>query len=89
LAEEGLAPLPAAVGLVTGGATDVAGLPDRGRLEAGLRADLVLAEPGRPWPVVAAVLRAASEADSASGPASDSASDSEANSGAHSGGDAA
>ncbi|MFJ7072100.1 alpha-D-ribose 1-methylphosphonate 5-triphosphate diphosphatase [Streptomyces sp. NPDC098781] len=58
LAEEGLAPLPEAVGLVTGGAADVAGLRDRGRLEAGLRADLVLAEPGRPWPVVAAVLRA-------------------------------
>ncbi|GAA0914750.1 alpha-D-ribose 1-methylphosphonate 5-triphosphate diphosphatase [Streptomyces rhizosphaericus] len=81
LAEEGLAPLPAAVGLVTGGAADVAGLPDRGRLEAGLRADLVLAEPGRPWPVVAAVLRAASEAGSASDPGT--------NSGARSGGDAA
>ncbi|WP_405594131.1 alpha-D-ribose 1-methylphosphonate 5-triphosphate diphosphatase [Streptomyces sp. NBC_01092] len=60
LAEEGLAPLPETVGLVTGGAADVAGLRDRGRLEEGLRADLVLAEPGRPWPVVAAVLRAAS-----------------------------
>ncbi|MFI1764212.1 alpha-D-ribose 1-methylphosphonate 5-triphosphate diphosphatase [Streptomyces sp. NPDC020800] len=59
LAEEGLAPLPEAVGLVTGGAADVAGLRDRGRLEPGLRADLVLAGPGRPWPVVAAVLRAA------------------------------
>ncbi|GAA2329157.1 hypothetical protein [Streptomyces violaceusniger] len=39
LAEEGLAPLPAAVGLVTGGAAAVAGLPDRGRLEEGLRAN--------------------------------------------------
>ncbi|MFE6176989.1 alpha-D-ribose 1-methylphosphonate 5-triphosphate diphosphatase [Streptomyces sp. NPDC056464] len=65
LAEEGLAPLPEAVGLVTGGAAEVAGLRDRGRLEAGLRADLVLAEPGHPWPVVAAVLRAASGGDAA------------------------
>ncbi|MCF3134408.1 alpha-D-ribose 1-methylphosphonate 5-triphosphate diphosphatase [Streptomyces olivochromogenes] len=63
LAQEGLAPLPEAVGLVTGGAADVAGLRDRGRLEPGLRADLVLAEPGRPWPVVAAVLRAACGGD--------------------------
>lgn len=65
LAEEGLTSLPKAVGLVTGGAADVAGLRDRGRLEAGLRADLVLAEPGRPWPVVAAVLRAASGGEAA------------------------
>ncbi|KUN00109.1 phosphonate metabolism protein PhnM [Streptomyces yokosukanensis] len=65
LAEEGLAPLPDAVGLVTGGAADVAGLTDRGRLAPGLRADLVLAEPGRPWPVVAAVLRAGTGGDAA------------------------
>ncbi|AUA16410.1 alpha-D-ribose 1-methylphosphonate 5-triphosphate diphosphatase [Streptomyces samsunensis] len=65
LAEEGLTTLPAAVGLVTGGAAYVAGLHDRGRLEAGLRADLVLAEPGRPWPVVAAVLRAGSGGEAA------------------------
>lgn len=58
LAEEGLTPLPAAVGLVTAGAAEVAGLPDRGRLAPGQRADLVLVAPGRPWPVVAAVLRA-------------------------------
>ncbi|MBD3002669.1 MULTISPECIES: alpha-D-ribose 1-methylphosphonate 5-triphosphate diphosphatase [unclassified Streptomyces] len=85
LAEEGLAPLPAAVGLVTGGAAAVAGLPDRGRLEAGLRADLVLAEPGRPWPVVAAVLRAGSETNSET----DSETDSGSHSGSHSGGDVA
>ncbi|GHJ36993.1 alpha-D-ribose 1-methylphosphonate 5-triphosphate diphosphatase [Streptomyces sp. TS71-3] len=60
LAEEGLATLPAAIGLVTRGAADVAGLADRGRLAPGQRADLVLASPGRPWPVVAAVLRARS-----------------------------
>ncbi|WP_210583683.1 alpha-D-ribose 1-methylphosphonate 5-triphosphate diphosphatase [Streptomyces sp. GESEQ-35] len=58
LAAEGLTTLPAAVGLVTSGAAEVAGLPDRGRLAPGQRADLVLAAPGRPWPVVAAVLRA-------------------------------
>ncbi|MFJ9031266.1 alpha-D-ribose 1-methylphosphonate 5-triphosphate diphosphatase [Streptomyces sp. NPDC102274] len=60
LAEEGMATLPAAIGLVTAGAADVAGLPDRGRLAPGQRADLVLAAPGRPWPVAAAVLRARS-----------------------------
>ncbi|MFK0153694.1 alpha-D-ribose 1-methylphosphonate 5-triphosphate diphosphatase [Streptomyces sp. NPDC090493] len=57
LAEEGLATLPAAVGLVTAGPAEVADLPDRGSLAPGRRADLVLAAPGRPWPVVAAVLR--------------------------------
>ncbi|WP_190813272.1 alpha-D-ribose 1-methylphosphonate 5-triphosphate diphosphatase [Saccharopolyspora pogona] len=56
LAEDGLATLPAAIGLVTGGAADVAGLADRGRLDPGLRADLVLVEPCRPWARVRAVL---------------------------------
>ncbi|KUL62224.1 hypothetical protein ADL28_13335 [Streptomyces violaceusniger] len=65
LAEDGLASLPEAVGLVTGGAADVAGLPDRDRLAPGLRADLVLADRGRPWPVGAAVLRAAPGGDAA------------------------
>ncbi|WP_462189254.1 MULTISPECIES: alpha-D-ribose 1-methylphosphonate 5-triphosphate diphosphatase [unclassified Frankia] len=56
LAEQGLATLPAAIGLVTAGPAEVAGLPDRGRLEPGLRADLVLVEPRRPWPAVRSVL---------------------------------
>lgn len=56
LAEQGLATLPAAIGLVTAGPAEVAGLPDRGRLEPGLRADFVLVEPRRPWPVVRSVL---------------------------------
>jgi alpha-D-ribose 1-methylphosphonate 5-triphosphate diphosphatase PhnM len=34
------------------------GTRDRGRLGAGMRADLVLVEPGEPWPVVRSVLRA-------------------------------
>lgn len=58
LAEEGLAELPAAVGLVTRGAAEAVGLADRGTLAAGRRADLVLVEGGRPWPLVRAVLTA-------------------------------
>lgn len=58
LAADGVAPLPAAVGLVTAGAAEAVALPDRGALTPGGRADLVLAEAGRPWPVVRTVLRA-------------------------------
>ena len=58
LAARGVVALPAAVALVTAGAAEVAGLDDRGRLGAGMRADLVLVEPGEPWPVVRSVLRA-------------------------------
>jgi len=60
LAKEGLVTLPAAVRLVTGGAAEAVGLTDRGALAAGYRADLVLAEAGRPWPLVRAVLTAES-----------------------------
>ncbi|GAB3562330.1 alpha-D-ribose 1-methylphosphonate 5-triphosphate diphosphatase [Amycolatopsis endophytica] len=56
LAAEGLATLPEAIGLVTGGPAEVAGLADRGRLSPGLRADLVLVEPRQPWPAVRTVL---------------------------------
>jgi alpha-D-ribose 1-methylphosphonate 5-triphosphate diphosphatase len=59
LARSGLATLPAAVGLVTHGAAAAAGLTDRGRLAAGLRADLALADDAGSWPVVRATLRAA------------------------------
>lgn len=62
LASDGLVDLPAAVRLVTAGGAEAAGLDDRGLLAPGLRADLVLAEPGRPWPTVCAVLRAGSGA---------------------------
>ncbi|HYH32305.1 MAG TPA: alpha-D-ribose 1-methylphosphonate 5-triphosphate diphosphatase [Pseudonocardia sp.] len=58
LAADGVATLPAAVGLVTAGAAQAVGLPDRGTLTPGARADLVLAEAGQPWPLVRAVLRA-------------------------------
>ncbi|MEJ3655536.1 alpha-D-ribose 1-methylphosphonate 5-triphosphate diphosphatase [Actinomycetes bacterium KLBMP 9759] len=58
LAANGVLPLPAAVALVTSGGAEVAGLDDRGALVAGARADVVLVEPGRPWPLVAATLRA-------------------------------
>jgi alpha-D-ribose 1-methylphosphonate 5-triphosphate diphosphatase len=58
LAADGVTTLPAAVSLVTAGPAEAVGLPDRGSLTAGTRADLVLAEAGQPWPVVRAVLRA-------------------------------
>jgi alpha-D-ribose 1-methylphosphonate 5-triphosphate diphosphatase len=58
LAAESVTTLPAAVRLVTAGAADAVGLADRGALDAGRRADLVLVEPGTPWPLVRAALRA-------------------------------
>ena len=58
LASDGVADLPAAVRLVTAGAAEAVGLTDRGTLTPGARADLVLVEPGDPWPLVCAVLRA-------------------------------
>ncbi|MGH3993947.1 MAG: alpha-D-ribose 1-methylphosphonate 5-triphosphate diphosphatase, partial [Pseudonocardiaceae bacterium] len=58
LAQQGIATLPEAVGLVTSGPARVAGLTDRGALVEGLRADLVLVQHGGTWPVVRAVLRA-------------------------------
>ena len=48
--------LAAAVALVTSGPADVAGLSDRGRLQPGLRADLVLIAADGRWPVVHSVL---------------------------------
>jgi alpha-D-ribose 1-methylphosphonate 5-triphosphate diphosphatase len=60
LAAAGLAELPAALRLVTAGPAEVAGLPDRGALLPGLRADLALVEPGA-LPTVWAVLRAGGE----------------------------
>ncbi|MGV9800687.1 alpha-D-ribose 1-methylphosphonate 5-triphosphate diphosphatase [Mycobacterium sp. NPDC003449] len=51
--------LAAAMGLVTSGPAEVAGLSDRGRLVVGLRADLVLIAAGSRWPVVHSVLESA------------------------------
>jgi alpha-D-ribose 1-methylphosphonate 5-triphosphate diphosphatase len=59
LARCGMAALPAATGLVTWGAAAAAGLSDRGRLAAGLRADLALVDDRASWPVVRATFRAA------------------------------
>ncbi|HUN34899.1 MAG TPA: alpha-D-ribose 1-methylphosphonate 5-triphosphate diphosphatase [Trebonia sp.] len=59
IATAGLLPLPAAVGLVTSGPAEVAGLEDRGRLVPGLRADLVLVGSAGDWPVPWACVRAA------------------------------
>jgi alpha-D-ribose 1-methylphosphonate 5-triphosphate diphosphatase len=59
LARSGLATLPTAIGLVTSGAANSAGLSDRGRLAAGLRADLALVDDAGQWPVVRDTYRAA------------------------------
>lgn len=57
LAAAGATTLPAAVALVTAGPAAALGLHDRGRLAAGLRADLCLVEEG-PRPRVRAAIRA-------------------------------
>lgn len=58
LAERGAVDLPTAVGLVTRGPAAIGGLADRGRLEPGLRADLVLVGLDGRWPRVHATWRA-------------------------------
>ncbi|MFC4005351.1 alpha-D-ribose 1-methylphosphonate 5-triphosphate diphosphatase [Prauserella oleivorans] len=58
LAERGVLGLPEAIGLVTSGPANAVGLDDRGRLAAGRRADLVLADLAGPHPVVRWVARA-------------------------------
>ena len=51
-------PLPAAVAMVTDRPARMAGLDDRGRIEAGLRADLAQLRPHAGLPVVRRVWRA-------------------------------
>ncbi len=58
LAADGTCDLPAAVSLVSAGPAAVAGLTDRGRLDVGLRADLVLVELDGAWPRVRGLWRA-------------------------------
>lgn len=58
LVQEGLTDVVGAVALVTSGPARAAGLADRGALEPGRRADLVLLDRTAQWPVVRAVLRA-------------------------------
>jgi alpha-D-ribose 1-methylphosphonate 5-triphosphate diphosphatase len=58
LVDEHVCSLPAAIGLVTSGPAEVAGLHDRGRLEPGLRADLALVTLDGRWPRVRAAWRA-------------------------------
>ncbi|MGE0879093.1 MAG: alpha-D-ribose 1-methylphosphonate 5-triphosphate diphosphatase [Acidimicrobiia bacterium] len=59
LAEQNVVALPDAVRLVTDGPARVVGLADRGRLEAGYRADAALVTVDHHWPTVRAVLTAA------------------------------
>lgn len=58
----GISTLPAAMGLVTSGPADLAGLDDRGRLEPGARADLALVALDGRWPRVTGAWRAAGTA---------------------------
>jgi alpha-D-ribose 1-methylphosphonate 5-triphosphate diphosphatase len=58
LARTGPSSLPESVALVTSGPAGVAGLPDRGRLAPGCRADLTLVDDTAAWPVAVATLRA-------------------------------
>ncbi len=57
-AREGRADLPAAIAMVTDAAAQMAGLPDRGRLEPGLRADIVRVRLHGDLPIVRQVWRA-------------------------------
>jgi alpha-D-ribose 1-methylphosphonate 5-triphosphate diphosphatase len=62
LADRKVVDFPAAVRLITAGPAEAIGLADRGRLEPGCTADLVLVAPDGRWPRVVRVL-AASAAD--------------------------
>ena len=56
LVRSGLCALPEAVALVTAGPSESVGLHDRGRLEVGRRADLVLVDLGSSMPTVLSVV---------------------------------
>jgi alpha-D-ribose 1-methylphosphonate 5-triphosphate diphosphatase len=56
LADRKVVGFPAAVRLITAGPAEAIGLTDRGRLEPGCAADLVLVAPDGPWPRVVRVL---------------------------------
>ncbi len=58
LAEDRCCTLAEALALVTSGPADLAGLTDRGRLQAGARADLILVDDRGSWPSVVGVRRA-------------------------------
>lgn len=58
LVERGVITLNRAVALVTSGPAEVLGLPDRGRIEPGAVADLVLVTQDGQWPRVQRVVRA-------------------------------
>ena len=58
VARAGIASLPRALALVTSGPAALVGLPDRGRLAPGARADLVLIDDQGRWPAVIGVHRA-------------------------------
>lgn len=58
LVDDGVCDLPSAIALVTSGPADTVGLSDRGRIEAGRRADLVLFELDGRLPSVRLVLGA-------------------------------
>ncbi len=61
LAGRGVVGFPAAVGLITSGPAEVMGLTDRGRLEPGCAADLVLVAPDGRWPRVVTVIASSAQ----------------------------
>jgi alpha-D-ribose 1-methylphosphonate 5-triphosphate diphosphatase len=65
LVSEGVCSLPAAVALVTAGPARMAGLQDRGVIEPGRRADLVLVSEHGRWPHVIASWRSEGPAGAA------------------------
>lgn len=58
VARAGIASLPRALALITSGPAALVGMPDRGRLAPGARADLVLIDDQGRWPAVIGVHRA-------------------------------
>jgi alpha-D-ribose 1-methylphosphonate 5-triphosphate diphosphatase len=61
LADRKVVDFPAAVRLITAGPAEAIGLTDRGRLEPGCTADLVLVAPDGRWPRVVRVLAASAQ----------------------------
>lgn len=61
LVNEGLCALPHAVAMITKNPAEMAGIDDRGRLEIGGAADLILVDDRKRWPAVIGVMRAQDE----------------------------
>ena len=58
VAKDGCCSLPKALRLITSGPAELTGLTDRGRIQVGARADLILVDDRASWPTVVGVRRA-------------------------------